>query len=217
MAKSRTTLLTAIVIIVIIAVALIAYVSIGNNTAQTTTVTQGNTIVMTLLSSNTVVINASQGGSVITPGVEGVPIKVVIRPGTFAQVGNQILPVYNFTLATFTMTNNVPSPPNAPNSTPMYSFAFEINGMLDPTVGLVNSTGSAMPATTIARYHSSWGSWTWLNGTFDGAAGTYTGGTWRFLNSWSGNNTAGTITNTKFSKAVMWVFVLNSGQGNSTA
>mgnify|MGYP001772550666 CR=1 FL=1 len=148
-------------------------------------------------SESTVTINASQG-AVVTDG----NIIVIVKPGTYAYniKTNQMLSVYNFSVITFSM-EGVFAP--EPNLTPLYAFAFAINGQITPVWELVTASKAPSPAITIVLGASNtWTSWTWFGGTFNGT--TYVGGGYKFADTWIYGN--GVMVNLAFFKPVIWVF-----------
>jgi len=187
-------------------------------TAPRTTAPSTSTVPVTpemkLYSSNTITFNSVNGTrnvSVVAP--DGVTILATIANGTYAQINSTMSKSFNFTLATFTLTQGITSPPNESNEIPAYAYAFEVNGKISPSISFVNSSGKPMPVITNAKYPPSWGSWTFLGGTFNGTE--YVGGAYAFHDTWSYNSTTGLITNTQFYKPVMWVFTIT--QNKTTA
>ncbi|MCG2888006.1 MAG: hypothetical protein L7H02_00275 [Sulfolobales archaeon] len=131
-------------------------------------------------------------------------IIVILPPGTYAKnlATNQTLAVYNFSLITFSNLG-VFSPPNT-TLTPLYTFAFAINGHIAPTWELVDSNGKPRPAITIIMgAPTTWTSWTWFGGTFNGTA--YVGGSYKFADKWIYGN--GFMVNLDFIKPVLWVIL----------
>jgi len=149
-------------------------------------------------SESTVTVNATKG-AVVTDG----NLIVTLQPGTYAYntKTNQTLSVYNFSVITFSM-EGVYAPPNT-NLTPLYAFAFAINGQITPVWELVTASKSPSPAITVMLGASNtWTSWTWFGGTFNGT--TYVGGGYKFANTWVYGN--GVMANLAFFKPVIWVF-----------
>ncbi|BFH72625.1 hypothetical protein SJAV_05690 [Sulfurisphaera javensis] len=149
-------------------------------------------------SESTVTVNASQG-AVVTDG----NIIVTIEPGTYAYntKTNTTLSVYNFSVITFSM-EGVYAPPNT-SYTPLYAFAFAINGQISPVWELVTASKSPSPAITVVLGATdTWTSWTWFGGTFNGT--TYVGGGYKFADHWLYGN--GVIANIQFFKPVIWIF-----------
>lgn len=115
-----------------------------------------------------------------------------------------MLPVYNFSLITFSL-EAVYSPAAQYNLTPLYAFAFAVNNQITPTISLVtivNGKVEAQPAITIVWAPDTWTSWTWFGGTFNGTA--YIGGSYKFVDHWLYGN--GVMINVQFFKPVIWVF-----------
>lgn len=149
-------------------------------------------------SESTVTVNATQG-AVITDG----NIIVTIQPGTYAYntMKNTTLSVYNFSVITFSM-EGVFAPPNT-SYTPLYAFAFAINGQITPAWELVTASKTPSPAITVVLgATNTWTSWTWFGGTFNGTA--YVGGGYKFADHWIYGN--GAIANIQFFKPVIWIF-----------
>jgi hypothetical protein len=147
----------------------------------------------------TVNVNATKG-AVLQVG----NIIVILPPGTYAKnlATNQTLAVYNFSLITFSNLG-VFSPPNT-TLTPLYTFAFAINGHIAPTWELVDSNGKPRPAITIImEAPTTWTSWTWFGGTFNGTA--YVGGSYKFADKWIYGN--GFMVNLAFVRPVLWVIL----------
>jgi hypothetical protein len=156
----------------------------------------------------TVTVNASQG-AILQVG----NVMVILPPGTYAKnlMTNQTFAVYNFSLITFGNWG-VFSPPNT-TLTPIYTFAFAINGNIAPTWELVNGMGKPQPAITVIwGAPTTWTSWTWFGGTFNGT--TYVGGSYKFADKWIYGN--GFMVNLDFVRPVLWV-VLSSSTPLGTA
>lgn len=131
-------------------------------------------------------------------------IIVILPPGTYAKnlATDQTLAVYNFSLITFSDLG-VFSPPNT-TLTPLYTFAFAINGHIAPTWELVDSNGKPRPAITIIMgAPTTWTSWTWFGGTFNGTA--YVGGSYKFADKWIYGN--GFVANLDFVRPALWVIL----------
>lgn len=149
-------------------------------------------------SESTVTVNATKG-AVVTDG----NLIVTIQPGTYAYNSktNTTLSIYNFSVITFSM-EGVYAPPNT-SYTPLYAFAFAINGQITPVWELVTANKAPSPAITLVLGASNtWTSWTWFGGTFNGTA--YVGGGYKFANSWVYGN--GVMANLAFFRPVLWVF-----------
>lgn len=186
-----------------------------NNTSTTTVETIAAAVPsFTLYSINTISVNATRGGTTTVKAPDGVNITAVIPAGTYAKIGNSLLASYNFSISTFT-TANVTAPSSNSTYAVAYGFAFEVNSRITTNYTFVNSSGANRPLTTYAKYPSTWTSWAWLNGAFNGTS--YTGGAYAVQNKWSYNGTTGTLTNTQFIKPVMWVFLIAPPPPTTTA
>ncbi|BCU69345.1 hypothetical protein [Stygiolobus caldivivus] len=151
-----------------------------------------------VVTEDTVTVNASQG-AVLQAG----NIITVIKPGTYAynMKLNKTFSVYNFSLIIFSMTG-VYAPENT-NLTPLYAFAFAINGQITPIWSLVTNAMKPNPAYTIVLGGNPyWTSWTWFGGTFNGT--TYVGGSYKFADTWVYGQDV--MANVQFFKPVLWIF-----------
>ena len=149
-------------------------------------------------SESTVTVNASKG-ALVTDG----NLMVVLQPGTYAYntKTNQMLSEYNFSVFTFSI-EGVSAPPNT-TLTPLYAFAFAINGQITPIWELVTANKTPSPAITIVLgAPATWTSWTWFGGTFNGTA--YVGGGYKFADTWIYGN--GVMVNLAFFRPVLWIF-----------
>ncbi len=154
-----------------------------------------NTPTFTVVGERTVTVNASLG-AVIRLG----NLIAVVRPGTYAELPNGTLEsLYNFSLVDLGM-QAVYAP--EPGLTPLYAFAFAVDGQISPQYSLVNSAKQPSPVITVAFAPDTWTSWTWFGGSFNGS--TYVGGSYKFPDQWIYGN--GVIVNDKFFKPVIWVF-----------
>ena len=164
---------------------------------------------LSLYRSSTAQVNAANGTKIKALGPDGVATTADVLPGTYALVGNSLLSNYNFTIATFTINNaSTGSPPNEPNTTAAYGFAYEVNGQISASISFVNATGKPRPIITTAAYPASWGSWAFIGGTFNSSTGIYSGGKYVLKNTWTYNATSASIVNTQFSKPVMWIYTI---------
>ncbi len=219
---AKTGLAIGAIVVVIIIIAAVYYVATSYKAPTTTTTATAATAPTTVTAAPTTVAatpmmstfskksetaNASKASSVSVTAPDGVNITAIIPAGTYVSINNKSVSAYNFTLATFNITN-VSSPPGYPNQTPAYGFAFEVNGQISPSITFVNSTGAPVRLTTVAHYPNTWGSWTFLGGAFNASTGAYTGGSYAFQDTWTYNATSGTMTNTQFYKPVMWIFTI---------
>ncbi|MGC9105500.1 MAG: hypothetical protein ACP5HQ_03645 [Thermoprotei archaeon] len=155
-----------------------------------------------VIGQQTATVNASQG-AILQVG----NVMVILPPGTYAKnlMTNQTFAVYNFSLITFGNWG-VFSPPNT-TLTPVFTFAFAINGQIAPTWMLVNGMGKPQPAITIVwGAPTTWTSWTWFGGTFNGTA--YVSGSYKFANKWIYGN--GFMVNLDFVWPVLWVVLSSS-------
>jgi len=151
-----------------------------------------------VVAENTVTVNATQG-AVLQAG----NIMAVIQPGTYAynMKLNKTFSVYNFSLIIFSMTGVYP--PNGTDLTPLYAFAFAINGQISPVWSLVTNAMKPSPAYTIVMGGNTyWTSWTWFGGTFNGT--TYVGGSYKFADHWIYGQDV--MANIQFFKPVIWIF-----------
>lgn len=103
-------------------------------------------------------------------------------------------------------SSNVTSPPNISNYRPGGAYAFEVNGLITPSIEFVNSSGKPYPVISTVKANYSTTTWTFLGGTFNGTA--YKGGKYAFADVWNHTN-ATTMVNTQFFKPVVWVFESN--------
>jgi len=161
-----------------------------------------NQPIMKVTGEDTVTVNATSGqGYVLQVG----NVMVIVKPHTYAELANgTMLPVYNFSLITFSLEAVYP-PAAQYNLTPLYAFAFAVNNQITPTISLVtivNGKVEAQPAITIVWAPDTWTSWTWFGGTFNGTA--YIGGSYKFADHWLYGN--GVMINVQFFKPVIWVF-----------
>jgi hypothetical protein len=175
------------------------------NTSTTTIKAAPAVPAFAMYSINTIVVNATKGGTSTVNAPDGVSITAVIPAGTYAKSGNSILASYNFSLSTFT-TANVTAPPSNSTYAVAYGFAFEVNKRITTNYTFVNSSGVNRPLTTYAAYPPTWTSWAWLGGTLNGTS--YKGGSYAVQNKWTYNSTTGLLTNVQFIKPVMWVFLI---------
>jgi len=154
-----------------------------------------NTPEFNVIGERTITVNASMGAV-----VELGNIIAVIRPGTYAELPNGTLEsMYNFSLIDLGM-EAVYSP--TPGLTPLYAFAFAINGKITPQYSLVNSMKQPSPVITLVFAPSTWTSWTWFGGSFNGS--TYVGGSYKFPDQWIYGSHV--MVNNKFFKPVIWIF-----------
>ncbi|ACP46140.1 conserved hypothetical protein [Sulfolobus islandicus Y.G.57.14] len=162
-----------------------------------------NEPIMKVNGEETVTVNATSGqGYTLQVG----NIIVIVKPNTYAALANgTMLSVYNFSLVTFSL-EAIYSPPTALNLTPLYAFAFAVNNQITPGISLVTmSNGKVVaqpPITVVWGAPSTWTSWTWFGGTFNGTA--YIGGSYKFVDHWLYGN--GVMINTQFFKPVIWIF-----------
>jgi hypothetical protein len=187
--------------------------TMNTSTTTTTNVTSVNPLANTLptngmrvLSITPSMINASgTGATVLTINSNSVDMKVTVNPGTYAMVNGNTLSMYNFSVILFDATN-VGVPSNAYTST-NWAFGFAVNGMITPSIQLVDANGVANPPTTVIYNQSAnTTSFGFFGGNFTGTS--YNGGSYApSSDTWQQNGT--TITNTQFSVPVIWV-VLNA-------
>jgi hypothetical protein len=177
--------------------------TVTQTSTLTTTVTQTAAPSMQMptpalapISSSTVSVNAAEGAT-----VRAGPIIAVIRPGTYAMVGNKTLSNYNFSIVLYSVYGLGASPDGG---WPVYAFAFAVNGMVSPAVTFVDSMGKPRPIITIAYMPDNWSSWTWL-GYKALSNGTLVGGRYAFVDKWYYVG-GGAFVNIQFVKPVPWVF-----------
>jgi len=151
---------------------------------------------LTPISSSTVSVEATKGAT-----VRAGPIIVVIRPGTYAKIGDQMLLRYNFSLVIYNVRNLAVAPDGG---VPVYAFAFAVNGLVSPSVTFVDAVGRPKPVITIVYAPRNWSSWTWL-GYKTLENGTLLGGGYAFVNKWHYLG-GGVLVNIQFVKPVPWVF-----------
>ena len=227
----KTGIAIGVIVIIVILVAVVYYLSRPSVTSATTSSTPATTSIVTTeavttaphaaiptltkFSSSSVYVNASRKANVTVTAPDGVNITVNLPAGTYAMAGNSLLRGYNFTLATFTITN-MSSPPGYKNQTPAYGFAFEVNGEINPEISFVNSTKAPVHLTTVTHYPSTWYSWAYVGGSFNASTGIYTGGNYLVENIWSYNATNGSMTNKQFYKPIMWIFTIGPLQSTTT-
>ncbi|MCY0860051.1 MAG: hypothetical protein OWQ54_06425 [Sulfolobaceae archaeon] len=162
-----------------------------------------NTPMFIVNGENTTVVNANSGnGYVLQLG----NMMVIIKPHTYAELANgTLLSTYNFSLVSFSLEAIMPPAADFSNLTPLYAFAFAVNGQITPAISLVtNVSGKLVPNApiTIVFAPDTWTSWTWFGGTFNGTV--YTGGSYKFADHWLYGD--GVMVNTVFFKPVIWIF-----------
>jgi len=86
---------------------------------------------------------------------------------------------------------------------PIYTFAYEVNGLITPTITFVNANGKpqGIPVYIYTAPGNNWTSWTWLGGTFNGTV--YIGGKYAFMDHWTYFSNGTMVT--AFIKPVPWV------------
>ncbi|MEM0164983.1 MAG: hypothetical protein QXW30_04470 [Saccharolobus sp.] len=161
-----------------------------------------NQPIMKVSGEQTVTVNAtSSQGYTLQVG----NVMVIVKPHTYAEFPNgSLIPVYNFSLITFSLEAIYPPASNY-NLTPLYAFAFAVNNEITPTISLVTNVSGkvqAQPPITIVWAPNTWTSWTWFGGTFNGTA--YIGGSYKFADTWLYGN--GVMVNLQFFKPVIWIF-----------
>jgi hypothetical protein len=127
----------------------------------------GNTPAFVVVAGETVTVNAASGQSYT---LQVGNMKVVVPPGTYAEFSNgTMLSTYNFSLVLMA-DYNIPSPPYPSGYVPIYTFAYEVNGLITPTITFVNVNGKpqGIPVYIYTAPGNNWTSWTWLGGTFNG-------------------------------------------------
>jgi hypothetical protein len=157
---------------------------------------------MTLYGETSALSKSSIVTNISLTNQNGVTLHVSIPVGTYAEIDNKTYSQFNFTLATFNLTNV--TAPN-PSQVAEYGFAYEVNNQISQDIEFTNSTGSPKALTTKIGYPAYWTSWAWLGGSFNGSA--YIGGDYVAQNTWT--SSGGTLTNTQFSRPIMWVFTIN--------
>ncbi|MBP1357500.1 MAG: hypothetical protein JZD40_03310, partial [Sulfolobus sp.] len=138
-----------------------------------------NTPMFIVNGENSTIVNAaSNNGYVLQLG----NMMVIIKPHTYAELPNgTLLSTYNFSLISFSLEAVYPPAPDYNNLTPLFAFAFAVNGQITPGISLVaNVSGKLVPNApiTIVFAPDTWTSWTWFGGTFNGTV--YTGGSYKF-------------------------------------
>jgi Uncharacterized protein involved in exopolysaccharide biosynthesis len=147
----------------------------------------------------TVQVNASKG-AVLQVG----NLIAIVKPGTYAQIGSTMESVYNFSLVTFSM-EGVSYPGEQPYLTPLFAYAFEVNGQITPAISLVNASGAPDGVITVVMgAPATWTSWTWFGGNFNGTV--YTGGAYKFPDSSLWVYGPNVMVNLVFFKPVIWIF-----------
>ena len=159
----------------------------------------GNTPAFVVVAGETVTVNAVSGQSYT---LQVGNIRVVVKPGTYAELANgKMLSTYNFSLVILA-DYDIP-PPYQSDYVPIYTFAFEVNGQITPTITFVNASGKPQGILTYVYTAPgvNWTSWTWLGGMFNGTI--YVGGKYAFADHWTYFSN-GTMMTT-FIKPVPWV------------
>ncbi|AOL16047.1 hypothetical protein BFU36_04155 [Sulfolobus sp. A20] len=161
-----------------------------------------NQPIMKVSGEQTVMVNATSGqGYALQVG----NMMVIVKPHTYAELANgTLLPVYNFSLVTFSLEAIYP-PAAQYNLTPLFAFAFAVNGQITPAISLVTNVNGKIVAQapiTMVWAPDTWTSWTWFGGTFNGTA--YIGGSYKFADHWLYGN--GVMINVQFFKPVIWIF-----------
>lgn len=183
--------------------------SSANSSSTSSTSSNSPVALFTTTASKTILVNASSTSpSYLSVG----NISVTVLPGTYMQEGNKTFSSYNFTLVTFSFRNL--SNPD-PSNTPTYAYAFEANHKINASISFVDFSGNPRAPVSVVKAPSSLSSWTYIGGTFNNTAGTYSGGKYLGEDKWV-HNANGTMTNTQFFKPVVWVFTKPSyNQTNS--
>jgi len=160
----------------------------------------GNTPAFVVVAGETVTVNAASGQSYT---LQVGNMKVVVPPGTYAEFSNgTMLSTYNFSLVLMA-DYNIPPPPYPSGYVPIYTFAYEVNGLITPTITFVNVNGKpqGIPVYIYTAPGNNWTSWTWLGGTFNGTV--YIGGKYAFMDHWTYFSNGTMVT--AFIKPVPWV------------
>ncbi|WP_167828066.1 hypothetical protein [Thermoproteus tenax] len=217
MTKTTTTIIVAVVVAVIAFIAgyyaapsktVIQSTTTTQTYTQTVTQTYTQTVVPTTtpelvpVSASSTVVNATKGATLRLG-----PLIVVIRPGTYALVGNSTLATYNFSLVIYNLKGVGLAPDGG---MPVYAFAFAVNGQVSPSITFVDASGKPRQIITLAYIPSTWTSWTWL-GYRQLSNGTLVGGRYVFVDQWY-NVGGGVQVNLQFVKPVPWVFVAESSE-----
>lgn len=190
----------------------------GVTTTPTVSVPAPHTPTFTLYSSKTVPINAlsTTGTYVSVKSPQNVSILVWIPAGTYGWYAGQAWQNWNFTIATFT-TAGLGTPPGTSSQSAQYGFAYEIDGKINSSDWFSTLSGSDVALTTTAHYPNTWTSYAWLNGTESANGKTYVNGAWGPENTWTYNATTGNLTNTQFTRPIMWVFTAGTAPVTVTA
>ena len=160
----------------------------------------GNTPAFVVVAGETVTVNAASGQSYT---LQVGNMKVIVPPGTYAEFSNgTMLSTYNFSLVLMA-DYNIPPPPSPSGYVPIYTFAYEVNGLITPTITFVNANGKpqGIPVYIYTAPGNNWTSWTWLGGTFNGTV--YIGGKYVFMDHWTYFSNGTMVT--AFIKPVPWV------------
>ena len=183
--------------------------SSSNSSSKSSASSNSLVALFTTTASKTILVNASSSSpSYVSVG----NISVTVLPGTYMQEGNKTFSSYNFTLVTFSFRNL--SNPDSSN-TATYAYAFEANHEINLSISFVDFSGNPRAPVSVVKAPSNLSSWTYIGGTFNNTAGTYSGGTYLGEDKWV-HNANGTMTNTQFFKPVVWVFTKPSyNQTNS--
>ncbi len=160
----------------------------------------GNTPAFVVVAGETVTVNAASGRSYT---LQVGNLKVVVPPGTYVEFANgTMLSTYNFSLVILA-DYNIPPPPYPSGYVPVFTFAYEVNGHITPTITFVNSNGKpqGIPVYVYTAPGANWTSWTWLGGSFNGTV--YIGGKYAFIDHWTYFSNGTMVT--AFIKPVPWV------------
>ncbi len=182
--------------------------TVQNNLTTSNKTKNSNAHIFDVLYKNSTIINASKGANLSL----GSAIRIIIKPGTYALIGNSLLNKYNFSVIDFSAPSTF-LPSNLSNYSATGAYAFAVNGVISPSISFVNASADPKAIISIISANNSTTSWTLLGGVFNGSA--YINGTYKFPNVWSYPNSTYMVNN-EFYKPVMWVFLTKKQQKITT-
>lgn len=180
----------------------------SNNVTASNKTKSANMHIFNVLYKNSTIINASNGANLSL----GTAIRIIVKPGTYALIGNSLLNKYNFSVIDFSAPFTF-LPSNLSNYSATGAYAFAVNGIISPSISFVNVSRDPKAIISIVSANNSTTSWTLLGGTFNGSA--YINGTYKFPNVWLYPNSTSMVNN-EFFKPVMWVFLTKEQQKPTT-
>ncbi|MEM0484430.1 MAG: cupredoxin domain-containing protein [Pyrobaculum sp.] len=143
---------------------------------------------------NSVFINGTLGGALYAP-----PLLIIIPPGTYVKINNTVYKAYNFTAAIYPP----PSIPPPDSSTPVFTFAYFVNGYSGANALFIDEGGRPKPLITVATAPRTWTSWAYVGYSYYSNL-TISGGRYAFKNKWV--EASGRIVNLQFVRPIAWVF-----------